>query len=150
MEASVNSFLKTGLFYCNRLIFQDHEFTFQGTDKSQDKCTDGAGNEISRPGTSNVSFHNACGGKFISPAPFFSHYSPDLFLLPMFIFSVPLQLYFLLCSFTFSPPHILVAPFPHSSLNSSAVPMQLTFPYVLVATTCSSNMTGSLTFPLDQ
>jgi len=36
--------------------------------KSQDKCADGAGNEISRPGTSNVSFHNAIGGKFTRPA----------------------------------------------------------------------------------
>jgi hypothetical protein len=36
--------------------------------KLQDKCTDGAGNEISRPGTLNISFHNASGGKFISPA----------------------------------------------------------------------------------
>jgi hypothetical protein len=71
MEASVNSFIKTGLFYCNRLIFQDHEFAGHGMDESQDKCTDGAGNEISRPGTSNISFHNACGGNCVSPAPFF-------------------------------------------------------------------------------
>jgi len=33
-------------------------------DESQDKCTDGVGNEISRPGTRNVSIHNASGGKF--------------------------------------------------------------------------------------
>jgi len=32
-------------------------------DESQDKGTDGAGNEISRSGTSNVSFHSAIGGK---------------------------------------------------------------------------------------
>jgi hypothetical protein len=31
-----------------------------------DESQDGAGNEISRPGTSKVSFHNASGGKFIS------------------------------------------------------------------------------------
>jgi hypothetical protein len=68
MEASVNSFTKTGLFSCNRLIFQDHEFACHGKDESQDICSDGAGNEISRPGTSNVSFHNASGGKFIRPA----------------------------------------------------------------------------------
>jgi hypothetical protein len=36
--------------------------------KLQDKCTDGAGNEISRPETLNISFHNASDGKFISPA----------------------------------------------------------------------------------
>ena len=68
MEASVNSFIKTGLFPCNRHIFQDHEFACHGMDESQGKCTDGAGNEISRPGTSNVSFHNASGRKFISLA----------------------------------------------------------------------------------
>jgi len=31
--------------------------------ESQEKRTDGAGNEISRSGTSNVSFHEASGGK---------------------------------------------------------------------------------------
>ena len=36
--------------------------------ESQDKRTVGASNEISRPGTSSISFHNASGGKFISPA----------------------------------------------------------------------------------
>jgi len=36
-------------------------------DESPGKCTDGAGNEISRPGASNISFHNATGGKFIRP-----------------------------------------------------------------------------------
>jgi len=36
--------------------------------ESQDTRTDGAGNEMSRPGTSNVSFHNANGGKFANPA----------------------------------------------------------------------------------
>ena len=39
MEASVNSFIKTGLFPCNRHIFQDHEFAFRGMDESQDKRT---------------------------------------------------------------------------------------------------------------
>jgi len=34
----------------------------------QDKRADGAGNEISRPRTSNVSFHNASGGIFVSSA----------------------------------------------------------------------------------
>jgi len=68
MEASVNSFIKTGLFPCNRHIFQDHEFACHGMDESQDKCTDGVGNEISKPGTSNFSFHNASGRKSISPA----------------------------------------------------------------------------------
>jgi hypothetical protein len=67
-EAPVNSFIKTGLFPCNRLIFEDHEFACHGMNESQDICIDGAGNEISRPGTSNVSFHNASGGKFIRPA----------------------------------------------------------------------------------
>jgi len=33
-----------------------------------DESQDGAGNEISRPRTSKVSFHNASGGKFIIPA----------------------------------------------------------------------------------
>jgi hypothetical protein len=37
MEASVNSFIKTGFFPCNRHIFQDHEFARHGTDESQDK-----------------------------------------------------------------------------------------------------------------
>jgi len=64
METSVNSFTKTGLFPCNRHIFQDHEFACHGMDESQG----GAGNKISRPGTSKVSFHNASGGKFIIPA----------------------------------------------------------------------------------
>ena len=64
METSVNSFTKTGLFPGNRHILQDHEFACHGMDESQD----GAGNEISRPGTSKVSFHNASGGKFIIPA----------------------------------------------------------------------------------
>jgi len=68
MEASVNSFIKTGLFPCNRHILQDHELACNGTDESQDKYTDGAGNEISKPTTSNISFHNASGRKFISPA----------------------------------------------------------------------------------
>jgi len=44
-------------------IFQDHEFAGHGLDESQDKRTDGAGKEISRSGTSTVSFHNANGGK---------------------------------------------------------------------------------------
>jgi hypothetical protein len=67
-ETSITSFIKTGLFSCNRLIFQDHEFAYHGKDESHDICSDGAGNEISRPGTSNVSFHNAGGGKFIRTA----------------------------------------------------------------------------------
>jgi hypothetical protein len=37
-------------------------------EKSQDKRTDGAGNEISRPGISNVSFYSASDGKFVSSA----------------------------------------------------------------------------------
>jgi hypothetical protein len=37
-------------------------------DEFQDKCAYGAGNEISRPGTRNVSLHNASGGKFIRPS----------------------------------------------------------------------------------
>jgi hypothetical protein len=68
MEASVNSFTKTGLFPCNRHIFQDQDFACHGMDESQDKHTDEAGNEISRPETSNISFHKVSGGKFISPA----------------------------------------------------------------------------------
>ena len=68
MEASVNSFIKTGLFPSNRHIFKDHEFACHGMDESQDKRTDGAGNKISRPGTSSVSFHNVSGAKFISTA----------------------------------------------------------------------------------
>jgi len=64
METSVNSFTKTGLFPCNRHIFQDHEFACHGMDESQG----GTGNEISRPGTLKVSFHNASGGKFTIPA----------------------------------------------------------------------------------
>jgi len=40
----------------------------QWNGESQDKRTDGAGNEISRPGTPKVSFRNASGGKFRSPA----------------------------------------------------------------------------------
>jgi hypothetical protein len=67
LEASVNSFINTGLFPLTD-IFQDLEFACHGMDESQDKSTGGAGNEISSPGTSNVSFHNASGGKFISPA----------------------------------------------------------------------------------
>jgi hypothetical protein len=64
MEASVNAFIKTGLFHCNRHIFQDHEFACHGIDESQGD----AGNEISRRGTSKISFHNASVGKFIIPA----------------------------------------------------------------------------------
>jgi hypothetical protein len=64
MEASVNAFIKTGLFHCNKHIFQDPEFACHGMDESQDD----AGNEISRRGTSKFSFHNASGGKFIIPA----------------------------------------------------------------------------------
>jgi hypothetical protein len=67
-EDSVNSFIKTGLFPCNRITFQDHEFACHGMDESQDICTEGDGNEISRPGTSQFSFHNASGGKCISLA----------------------------------------------------------------------------------
>jgi hypothetical protein len=37
-------------------------------DESHDKRTDGAGNDVSSPETSNVSFYNASGGKFIRPA----------------------------------------------------------------------------------
>jgi hypothetical protein len=37
MEASVNFFIKTGPFPCNRHIFQDHEFACHGLDESQDK-----------------------------------------------------------------------------------------------------------------
>ena len=37
MEASVNSFIKTGLFPCNRHVFQDHEFTCHEMNESQDK-----------------------------------------------------------------------------------------------------------------
>jgi len=44
-------------------IFQDHEFAGHGLDESQDKSTDGAGNEISRSGTSEVSFNNVNGGE---------------------------------------------------------------------------------------
>ena len=40
----------------------------QWNGESQNKRIDGAGNEISRPGTSSISFHNASGGKFIRPA----------------------------------------------------------------------------------
>jgi hypothetical protein len=36
--------------------------------ESQDKRTDGDGNEISRSGTSSISFHNASSGKFVVPA----------------------------------------------------------------------------------
>jgi len=68
MEASLNSFIKTGLFPSKRLIFQDHEFACHGMNESQEKCADGASNEISRPGTSNISFHNGIGGKFIKSA----------------------------------------------------------------------------------
>jgi hypothetical protein len=39
MEVQVNSFIKTGLFRCNRHIFQDHEFVYHGMDESQDKRT---------------------------------------------------------------------------------------------------------------
>ena len=64
METVVNSFIKTRPFPCKRRIFQDHEFACHGLNESQDKRTgDGAGNEISRSGTSHVSFHNRNGGK---------------------------------------------------------------------------------------
>jgi hypothetical protein len=65
VEVLVNSFIKTRPFACKRHIrvFQDHEFACHGLDESQDKRTDGAGNEISRLGTSNVSLHNANGRK---------------------------------------------------------------------------------------
>jgi len=78
MEVSVNSFIRTGLFPCNRHIFQDHKFACYGRDEFQDKRADGPGNEISRPGILNVSFHNASGGKFISPSDVrpISHLTP--------------------------------------------------------------------------
>ena len=57
------AFIKTRPFLCKRHIFQDHEFACHGLDEPQDKRSDGAGNEISRSGTSNVSFHNANGWK---------------------------------------------------------------------------------------
>jgi hypothetical protein len=36
-------------------------------DESQDKCTDAAGNYISRPAIPNVSLHNASDGIFMRP-----------------------------------------------------------------------------------
>jgi len=63
MGALVNSFIKTRPFPCKRRIFQDHEFACNVLDESQDKGSGGAGNEISRSGTSKVSFHNTNGGK---------------------------------------------------------------------------------------
>jgi len=57
------SFIKTRPFPCKRHIFQDHKFACHGLDEPQDKRNDGAGNEISRSETSNVSFHNASGWK---------------------------------------------------------------------------------------
>jgi len=63
MGALVNSFIKTRPFHSKRQVFQDHEYAFHGLDESQGTRTDGPGNEISRSGTSNVSFHNANGGK---------------------------------------------------------------------------------------
>jgi hypothetical protein len=45
METPVNPFIQTGLFPCNRLIFQNHEIAWHGMDESQDISTDGAGND---------------------------------------------------------------------------------------------------------
>jgi hypothetical protein len=64
MEASVNSFIKTGLFPCKRHIFKDYEYACHGMEESQG----GAGNEISRTGTSTFSFHDASDGQFKNPA----------------------------------------------------------------------------------
>jgi hypothetical protein len=64
MEASANSFIKLDSFPVTDNIFQNHEFACHGMEESQGA----AGNEISRPGISEVSFHNASGGKFIIPA----------------------------------------------------------------------------------
>ena len=63
MGVLVNSFIKTRPFPSKRHIFQDHEFAYHGLDESQDKNPGGAGNEISRSGTSNLSFHNTSYGK---------------------------------------------------------------------------------------
>ena len=68
MEALVNSFIRTRPFPCNRHIFQDHVFACYRLDESQVKPAGAADNEIARWATSNVSFHNASGGKFIRPA----------------------------------------------------------------------------------
>jgi hypothetical protein len=50
MAVSINSFIKTGLFLCNRHIFKDHEYACYGMDEFQDKSTDEPGSEISRQG----------------------------------------------------------------------------------------------------
>jgi len=63
VEALVNSFIKTRPFPSKRHIFQDHEFACHRLDESQDKLTDGVGKEISKSGTSDLSFQNANGGK---------------------------------------------------------------------------------------
>jgi hypothetical protein len=39
LEGSVNSFIKTGLFPCNRHIFQDYKFACPGMDESPGKRT---------------------------------------------------------------------------------------------------------------
>jgi hypothetical protein len=65
VEASIHSFIKTGLFPCNRYINLDHGLACHGMDESQDKRVNGAGSETSRLGTSNDSFENASAGKFI-------------------------------------------------------------------------------------
>jgi hypothetical protein len=59
----VKSFIKSLPFPCKRHIFRDHKFACHGLDKSQDKYTDGDGNEISRSKISNVSFQNGDGRK---------------------------------------------------------------------------------------
>jgi len=63
MDNLVNPFTKTGPFPCKRHIFQYHEFACRRLDEFQDKHTGGAGNDISRSGTSNVYFHNANAGE---------------------------------------------------------------------------------------
>jgi len=50
IAVSVNPFIKTGLFLCNRHIFKDHEYACYGMDEFQDKSTDEPGSEISRQG----------------------------------------------------------------------------------------------------
>jgi hypothetical protein len=74
-----NAIYKTRPIPCKRHKFQDHEFACHGLDESQDKLTDGDGNEMSRSGTSNFSFHNANGGKVQQTAdPFLNKHQNDL------------------------------------------------------------------------
>jgi hypothetical protein len=66
-EASVKSFIKTGLFPCKGNIFQDQKFACHGMANLKINVLMDLAIKF-QDREHNVSFHNARGGKFRSPA----------------------------------------------------------------------------------